>query len=85
MNTSNDSIGRFLTVAKSKSDLHQAIDALPDDASLVLIANACCCADPEHASIAGNLVFHAVYGNPTLTEVVGMLHLAEHSLIERAT
>jgi hypothetical protein len=77
----HDPIGRFLAVAKSKSELHQAIDALPDDAQLILVANACCCGNPEHTSAVGTLVFHAVYGEPTVTEAVGLLRLAEHALI----
>lgn len=82
----NDPIGRFLTVAKSKSDLHRAIDALPDDAQLVLVANACCCGDVEHATATGdNVVFHTVYGEPTLTQAIGLLRLAEHVLVSNAT
>lgn len=46
----HDAIERVLFVAKSKSDLHRAIDALPDDAKLILVADACCCGDPEHAT-----------------------------------
>jgi hypothetical protein len=80
----NDPVGRFLAIAKSKSDLHAAIDALPDDAHLILIANACCCGDPDHTAASGNLVFHAVYGAPTVTETVGLLRLAEHALIAAA-
>jgi hypothetical protein len=80
----NDPVGRFLAIAKSKSDLHAAIDALPDDAQLILIANACCCGNPDHAAGTGNLVFHAAYGQPTLLELVGMLRLTEHALISAA-
>jgi hypothetical protein len=79
------SIERVLTVAKTKSDLHRAIDALPDDATLMLIANACCCGSPEHASNTGSAVYRAAFGTPTLTEALGLLRLAEHSLIAEAS
>ena len=79
---SNDNpIDRVISIAKSKSDLHRAIDALPDDATLLLVANACCCGDPEHRPITGSAVYRAAFGTPTLPEALGLLRLAEHSLI----
>ncbi len=77
----NHAIDRVLTIAKTKSDLHRAIDALPDDATLLLIANACCCGDPAHAPATGSAIYRATFGTPTLTEALGLLRLAEHSLI----
>jgi hypothetical protein len=76
-----DHIAQLLESAKSKSDLHRAIDALPDDAKLILIANACCCGDPEHESSVGGAIFHAAYGDPSLTEALGLLRLTEHRLV----
>jgi hypothetical protein len=80
----NNLVGRCLAVAKSKSDLHAAIDALPDNAQLILVANACRGGNPDHAAGTGNLVFHAAYGEPTLLESVGLLRLTEHALISAA-
>jgi hypothetical protein len=77
-------IERVLTVAKTKSDLHRAIDALPEDATLLLVANACCCGDPEHDPATGSAVYRAAFGTPTLAEALGLLRLAEHSLIAEA-
>jgi hypothetical protein len=74
-------IDRVITVAKTKSDLHRAIDALPDDATLLLIANACCCGDPHHQPATGSAVYRASFGTPTLAEALGLMRLAEHSLI----
>jgi hypothetical protein len=74
-------ITRLLETARSKSDLHRAIDALPDDAKLILVANACCCGDPEHDAGVGGAIFHTAYGNPTLPEALGLLRLTEHRLI----
>jgi hypothetical protein len=76
-----DPIERVLTVARHKSDLHRAIDALPENATLLLIANACCCGDAEHRVPAGGAVYRAAFGNPSLPEALGLLRLAEHSLI----
>jgi hypothetical protein len=77
----NNPIDSVITIAKTKSDLHRAIDALPDDATLLLIANACCCGDPTHAPATGSAVYRASFGTPTLTEALGLLRLAEHSVI----
>jgi hypothetical protein len=74
-------IDRVITIAKTKSDLHRAIDALPDDATLLLVANACCCGDPDHRPATGSAVYRAAFGSPTLPEALGLLRLAEHSLI----
>jgi hypothetical protein len=74
-------IEHILESAKSKSDLHRAIDALPDNAKLLLIANACCCDDPEHEPMVGGAIFHAAFGNPSLPEALGLLRLTEHRLI----
>ena len=78
------SIERVLTVAKTKSDLHRAIDALPDDAALLLVANACCCGNADHPPATGSAVFRASFGSPTLAEALGLLRLTEHSLIAEA-
>jgi hypothetical protein len=77
----NDHISHVLHTAKSKSDLHRVIDALPDNAQLILVANACCCDEIGHDPAVGAAVYHATYGNPTLSEAVGLLRLAEHRLI----
>jgi hypothetical protein len=76
-------IDRVFFVAKSKSDLHRAIDALPDDAKLLLVANACCCGDRDHESSDG-AIYHAAFGDPTLVEALGLLRLAEHRLVATA-
>ena len=75
------SIDRVFAVARTKSDLHRAIDALPDNATMILVANACCCGDGDHAPNVGTAVYRAAFGNPGLAEAVGLLRLAEHSLI----
>jgi hypothetical protein len=77
----NHPIERVITIAKTKSDLHRAIDALPDDATLLLVANACCCGDSQHQPATGSAVYRAAFGSPTLPEALGLLRLAEHSLI----
>ncbi|HEY5349645.1 MAG TPA: hypothetical protein VIJ64_07925 [Candidatus Lustribacter sp.] len=79
----NSPIERVLAVAKSKSDLHRAVDALPDDAKLLLVANACCCGDPAHESF-DTASYAAAFGEPTLVEALGLLRLAEHRLIAAA-
>ncbi len=81
----DNAIDRVLTVARNKSDLHRAIDALPDDATLILIANACCCGEPDHRPATGAAVYRASFGSPTLTEALGLLRMAEHSLIAETT
>lgn len=78
-----DPIERALVVAKSKSDLHRAIDTLPDDAKLILIANACCCGDPAHEQ-QGETIFTAAFGEPTLVGALGLVRLAEHRLVGEA-
>jgi hypothetical protein len=85
MSRDGDAIGRTFAIARAKSDLHRAIDALPDDATLLLVANACCCGDPGHDSAAGSAVYRTVYGEPSLVETVGLLRLAEQSMIAEAT
>lgn len=85
MHAHDDPIGRTFAVARAKSDLHRAIDALPDDATLILVANACCCGDPAHRPAPGTAVFRTVYGEPSLVEAVGLLRMAEHGLIDEAT
>lgn len=82
---SEDQIDRLLRSAKSKSDLHRAIDALPENATLLLVADACCCGDPEHGAAAEGVVYHAVFGNPSLSGAIGLLNLAEHALIGEAS
>jgi hypothetical protein len=77
----HDPIERVLTVARNKSDLHRAIDALPEDATLLLVANACCCGESGHQAQTGAAVYRAAFGNPSLAEALGLLRLAEHSLI----
>jgi hypothetical protein len=81
MNENDNGIERVLTIARTKSDLHRAIDALPDDATMLLVANACCCGDPEHRPATGSAVYRAAFGTPSLPEALGLLRLAEHSLI----
>jgi len=77
----DDPIERVISIAKTKSDLHRAIDALPDDATLLLVANACCCGNAEHRPATGSAVYRAAFGTPSLAEAVGLLRLAEHGLI----
>ncbi len=85
MHAPDDPIGRTFAVARAKSDLHRAIDALPDDATLILVANACCCGDAAHASPPGTAVYRTVYGEPSVVKAVGMLRMAEHGLIAEGT
>ncbi len=75
---------QILETAKSKSDLHRAIDALPDGAKVILVANACCCGEPEHRPAVGNAIYHAAYGQPSLSEALGLLRMAEHRIIANA-
>lgn len=79
--TEPDGIDRIFALARTKSDLHRAIDALPEGAAMILIANACCCGDAAHESPPGSTVFHLACGSPSLSEAVGLLRLAEHALV----
>lgn len=81
MMDNDNPIDRVIRTAKTKSDLHRAIDALPDDATMLLVANACCCDDPEHRPATGSAVYRASFGSPSLAEALGLLRLAEHGLI----
>ncbi|HEX3468422.1 MAG TPA: hypothetical protein VHT05_10120 [Candidatus Elarobacter sp.] len=78
-----DPIERALIVAKSKSDLHRAIDMLPDDAKLLVIANACCCGNSDHVE-QGEAIYTAAFGEPSLVEALGLVRLAEHRLVGEA-
>jgi hypothetical protein len=78
-----DPIGRAIFVAWSKSDLHRAIDALPDHAKLILVANACCCDNAEHQP-QQEAIYTAAFGNPTLIEALGLMRLGEHRLVNEA-
>ncbi len=80
-----DGIERLFALARTKSDLHRAIDALPEGATMIVVANACCCGDAEHASSAGSAVFHLACGSPSLAEAVGLLRLAEHAIVSDHT
>ncbi len=77
----DDPIDRVISNAKTKSDLHRAINALPDDATLLLVANACCCGNDDHAPATGSAVYRAAFGSPSLAEAIGLLRLAEHGLV----
>jgi hypothetical protein len=79
----DDALGRVLMAAKSKSDLHRAIDALPDDATLLLIADACCCGDLDHER-DGAVLYSAAFGEPSLVAALGLLRLTEHHLLAQA-
>ena len=78
-----DDLDRIFALAATKSELHRAVDALPDGATMILVANTCCCGDATHASPVGSAVYHVVCGAPSLPEAIGLLHLAEHQVIAR--
>jgi hypothetical protein len=78
-----DDIDRIFALAQTKSDLHRAIDALPESAAMILVANACCCGDTSHDPHVGSTVYHIACGAPSLAEAIGLLRLAEHNVIAK--